>query len=226
MHLNKFIDNKNANVNIIIVKKFLLFIFVIFLPLLASLIITHEVLAQSSDTIRTAVGSVAPEEIGNDGLGSGEFELPFRCNLDYRTTTYGSPPGDDPHSAFSLDVNRGDGYADYGDPVFASADGKVVDFLDRGTVVIKHDGGYYTSYTHMQKIIANMGQEVKLGDKIGEFGDVGAPGQSHLHINHYKGGYSLSNRIQICFKRYGCDRNSVNPGRNGIVPKYYNQGCS
>lgn len=203
--------------------KIIIFLSILFFFTVLIYQIPH-VLAQSSDTVETTVGEVSTGT-GNDGLGPGEFELPFRCALDYRTTTYGSPPGDDPHSAYSLDINRGNRYDDYGDPVFASADGRVVDFLDRGTVVIRHEGDYYTSYTHMQHINVRRGQEIKVGDKIAEIGDVGAPGQSHLHVNHYKNGYSLSDRIQVCYRRYGCDRNSVNPGRNGIAPKYYSLGC-
>lgn len=143
---------------------------------------------------------------GEDGLGPGEFIPPFKCGLKYWSWTY---PG---HSKYSIDINRGNGDDDRGDPVLASADGTVHDvYLPKGAVVIRHEGKYYTSYFHMQNIIVTQGQSVKLGQKIGEISDTGSPGQYHLHVNHSKNGspYIDSNRIQVCYKGFGCNQASV-----------------
>lgn len=127
---------------------------------------------------------------GSGGGPPGVFKNPFKCGLSYWGWTYPT------HSAYSVDFNRGSGYDDYGDPVRASADGKVDYVLySHGQVQINHAGGYQTIYAHMKNINVKKGDMVVLGQKIGEIGDVGAPGQSHLHYNQARNGV----RIKVAF---------------------------
>ncbi|MGL5631615.1 MAG: peptidoglycan DD-metalloendopeptidase family protein [Azovibrio sp.] len=62
-----------------------------------------------------------------------------------------------------------------GDPVLASADGKVV-YSGSGLrgygqlVIIKHDATFLSAYAHNQKILVKEGQSVKRGQKIAEMG--------------------------------------------------------
>jgi murein DD-endopeptidase MepM/ murein hydrolase activator NlpD len=220
-------------------KKYL-FIILLSLALLTMLISPSNARAQAGQIWETIVGN--PLDTGNrnedtgregggggeDGLGPGEFQIAWRCWLDYRSSTYGPPEYSRPHSAWSIDVNRGSGETDRGDPILASADGTVVDWeWTHGTLTIRHEGGYYTSYTHMQNRIAKIGDRVTLGQKIGEIGNTYPDGyiSPHVHINHSRNGWSEDNRIQVCYVRYGCDRNSVRIGRSGIPEKGYNKGC-
>lgn len=182
--------------------------------------------AQSRDRLEILVGTVAPQEFGNDNLGPGEFEVPFKCNLNYWSWTYSG------HSAYSVDINRGGGSDDRGDAVLASADGKIYDVLrSHGQVAIEHEGKYFTQYVHMQNIIVNEGQIVKLGQKIGEIGDTGSPDAYHLHVNHSKGPPNvyvngiLVNRIKVCYKRYGCNPVSLPVNDRIRYGTDYNKGC-
>lgn len=87
-----------------------------------------------------------------------------------------------------------------GTPILAAANGRVVSAgygLYYGTndpndpyglaVTIRHDFGYqgqrlYTVYAHMDKVLAEIGQEVKTGDVIGEVGTTGLTTGPHLHF--------------------------------------------
>lgn len=149
------------------------------------LLAANDVFAQNQSVLKFRSGT-------GTGGQPGVFMPPFRCGLTYWGWTY---PG---HSAYSVDFNRGSGYDDYGDPVLASANGTVGYVLrSHGEVQISHAGGYETVYVHMQKITVGVGDTVQLGQKIGEIGDAGAPGQSHLHVNHLRNGV----RIQVAYNK-------------------------
>ncbi len=63
-----------------------------------------------------------------------------------------------------------------GDPILASADGKVV-YSGSGLrgygqlVIVKHDATFLSAYAHNQKILVQEGQSVKRGQKIAEMGN-------------------------------------------------------
>lgn len=73
-----------------------------------------------------------------------------------------------------------------GDPVFASASGKVV-YGGSGLrgygqmVIVKHSAMYLTAYAHNSKILVKEGQQVSQGQKIAEMGDSDA-NQVMLHF--------------------------------------------
>ncbi|HEX9837812.1 MAG TPA: M23 family metallopeptidase [Anaerolineales bacterium] len=106
------------------------------------------------------------------------------------TYRYGSTANGtrDPHHGVEL-VNE------YGTPVYAAADGKVI-FAGPdeeavyspwanyygNLVVIKHADGLFTLYAHLSKINIQVNQEVLAGDKIGEVGSTGVAIGSHLHF--------------------------------------------
>lgn len=75
-----------------------------------------------------------------------------------------------------------------GDPVLASADGKVV-YSGSGLrgygqlVIIKHDATFLSAYAHNQKILVKEGQSVKRGQKIAEMGSSDSDGvKLHFEI--------------------------------------------
>lgn len=54
-------------------------------------------------------------------------------------------------------------------------------------VKIKHKGGYYTLYAHMDSVSVKYGQTVKKGQTIGYMGNTGNSYGSHLHFEVWKG---------------------------------------
>jgi hypothetical protein len=87
-----------------------------------------------------------------------------------------------------------------GTPVYAAADGEVI-FAGSdeeaiyspwrnyygNLVVVQHIDGLFTLYAHLSKIDLQAGQEVLVGDKIGEVGKTGVAIGSHLHFEVRRG---------------------------------------
>lgn len=81
-----------------------------------------------------------------------------------------------------LDIN-----GDFGDPIWAVADGVVeASYCTRWDygchVIIDHGGGKKTLYGHAQKLLVKAGQAVKKGQLIMEEGSTGRSTGSHLHF--------------------------------------------
>jgi len=147
-----------------------------------------QVNAQVGQIWETIIGQPRDDAPGDDGLTPGVFRPPFKCGLTYAGSTYPA------HSDYSVDFNRG--VVDLGDPIRASANGRVsYIYLPNGQVHITHAGGYETVYAHMQKIQVRTGDTVRLGEQIGEIGNVGQSTGPHLHVNHLKNG----NRIKVSY---------------------------
>lgn len=77
-------------------------------------------------------------------------------------------------------------------PVFAPADGVVVDSGEltvRGFfTVIDHGWGVYTGYWHQSSILVNPGDTVVTGQQIGAVGNTGLSTAAHLHWEMWVGG--------------------------------------
>jgi len=73
----------------------------------------------------------------------------------------------------------------FADPIYASADGEVVETDWVGNygrlVVLRHNFGYETRYAHLSRILCYKGQRVKRGQKIGLMGETGRATCVHLH---------------------------------------------
>jgi lipoprotein NlpD len=82
--------------------------------------------------------------------------------------------------AFDGNRNKGIGIAgEFGDPITASADGRVVYVGDElqgygNIIIVKHNDTYLTAYAHASKIVVKENEVVRQGQKIAEFGDSGA----------------------------------------------------
>lgn len=83
-----------------------------------------------------------------------------------------------------------------GTPIVASMSGKVitsgVSRVYGNYVIIDHGNNYQTLYAHMSKIIAQKGQWVSQGTRIGLVGSTGYSTGPHLHFTVYKNGKMIN----------------------------------
>lgn len=109
-------------------------------------------------------------------------------------------------SAFgTLRSINGSGYDSYhagndfaapvGTPIYAPADGVVVDtgFLSiRGySTILDHGMGVYSGYWHQASILVHPGDRVTAGQQIGTVGNTGSSTASHLHWEMWVGGVPI-----------------------------------
>lgn len=68
--------------------------------------------------------------------------------------------------------------------IVAAADGQVVYVgeFEGTSVIIKHNQGYFTTYSHLRDTTVAVGQKVKSGDLIGHLGNTGGTPNPHLHF--------------------------------------------
>jgi murein DD-endopeptidase MepM/ murein hydrolase activator NlpD len=90
--------------------------------------------------------------------------------------------------------------ADKGDPVYATADGKVVNASAAGNygnlVILDHGYGLETRYGHLSAFKVKQGVTVKRGDLLGLVGSTGRATSSHLHYEVRANGRIL-NPLQL-----------------------------
>lgn len=87
--------------------------------------------------------------------------------------------------------------ASIGTPIYATADGKVIEvsvkFSGYGKMVeIDHGFGYRTRYAHMHEFAVRNGQSVKRGDLIGYVGNTGLSTAPHLHYEVLMNGSQIN----------------------------------
>ncbi len=79
-----------------------------------------------------------------------------------------------------------------GSPVYAADNGVVITSeMHRSNgnyIVINHNNGFYTTYSHMSKLIAPVGATVAKGQIIGLVGSTGRSTGPHLHFELWQGG--------------------------------------
>jgi murein DD-endopeptidase MepM/ murein hydrolase activator NlpD len=90
--------------------------------------------------------------------------------------------------------------ADRGDPVYSTADGKIVNASAAGNygnlVIVDHGYGIETRYGHLSAFKVKVGQVVKRGDLVGLVGATGRATGSHLHYEVRANGRIL-NPLQL-----------------------------
>ena len=124
------------------------------------------------------------------------FRVPFPCGDRRQGATY-EGHGGGPGNAFALDFNRGSGNADEGDPVVASAAGRVrlVTRKDGALiVVIRHNAVWSTDYRHLSEFSVPDGTRVARGQQIGLVGRTGTD-FAHLHYEQQRHGRAVPIRF-------------------------------
>src|SRR5262249_44412688 len=117
---------------------------------------------------------------GTEAVAAPAFQAPFPCGQvwDGQTRSDHSPPN-------AVDFNRAN---DDGDPVAASASGRVSRVADEGSVSygkwieVDHGGGYTTRYAHLSVQRVTVGDLVSPGQLIGNVGSTGGSTGPHLHF--------------------------------------------
>jgi murein DD-endopeptidase MepM/ murein hydrolase activator NlpD len=86
--------------------------------------------------------------------------------------------------------------AGYGTPILAATDGRVAAAGWAGgygnQVRIAHAGGLVTSYSHMSRIVARPGSQIRQGQVIGYVGSTGLSTGPHLHYELLKDGVPIN----------------------------------
>lgn len=103
----------------------------------------------------------------------------------------------DPFTHQGGDVHLGlDISADRGQPVYATADGKVSSVGRNGEygnlVVVDHDYGLETRYAHLSAFETTEGSTVKRGDVVGYVGSTGRATSAHLHYEVWFNGRPIN----------------------------------
>lgn len=86
--------------------------------------------------------------------------------------------------------------ASIGTSVYSSRDGVISDTGVLGNyglyIIIKHDGGYETIYSHLKKVNIRVNDKVTSGQQIAESGNTGISTGPHLHFEIRKNGIPLN----------------------------------
>lgn len=105
------------------------------------------------------------------------------------TTLVGEPWMNPPGCYFHTGIDVG---MATGTPIYAAANGVVVYTGWRGgygnSTIVRHGGGYTTTYNHQSSIVVSPGQSVQQGEVIGYVGSTGFSTGPHLHFEILSGG--------------------------------------
>jgi hypothetical protein len=141
------------------------------------------------------------------------FQLPFPCGQVWAgQTRYNHSPRP------SVDFNRA---YDHGDPVLASAAGRVTRVGNTGNtsygrwIEISHGNGYTTRYAHLASQTVSVGQQVRQGKKIGTVGNTGGSTGPHLHYEQRHNGSAIRARFNGSGAYYYGTRNYKSKNKCG-----------
>jgi len=136
--------------------------------------------------------------IGIDSINVAGDDTPFSWPVKkFRITSYYGPRS---HPIFRFsDFHKGiDLDNEFGTPIYAAGDGKVIkagwhNKRLGNAVIIEHKNGYKTYYGHMtRRHMIREGVEIKRGQMIGRMGSSGSSTGSHLHFAIYRNNKSIN----------------------------------
>ena len=140
-------------------------------------------LASGAVEQQQALAAATPINLPTDGSVSGRYG--------YRTDPFSGKRAFHP----AVDISTG-----YGEPVYATADGRVESAERNGAygnlVEIDHGFGLVTRYGHLQKFATSAGAAVHRGDVIGYAGRTGRATGTHVHYEVWVNGRAM-NPLQL-----------------------------
>ena len=111
------------------------------------------------------------------------------------TSTFGHR--ENPFGGSAVETHKGlDIKGPLGAPVKAMAKGKVEFAGLRGgfgnCIMLKHGNGFETLYGHLSKILVSVGQQIDIGQQIGNIGSTGRSTGPHLHYEVHLNGQQIN----------------------------------
>ncbi|HEV8084899.1 MAG TPA: M23 family metallopeptidase [Chitinophagaceae bacterium] len=162
--------------------------------------------------IQTASKEPQGGEVENDVLSTDEitdfydsYLNRIMYNISY--TPLGAPyPGnitsnfghrENPFGGSNVETHKGlDIKGPMGAPVKAMAKGEVSFAGLRGgfgnCIILKHGNGFETLYGHLSKILVSSGQQIEIGQQIGNIGSTGRSTGPHLHYEVHRNGQKIN----------------------------------
>ncbi|WP_051271381.1 M23 family metallopeptidase [Shimazuella kribbensis] len=149
------------------------------------------------------------------------FQMPFPCDQTWNGETRKKH-----NPKLAIDFTRKNGH---GDPVVASASGKIKKIGDLGNksfgkfVYIDHGNGWETRHAHLSKITVKKGQLIEIGQQIGNVGNSGNSTASHLHYEQKHNGevqpiyFGSSKAYYYGKKEYKSNNNCTKKQHTGTV---------
>ena len=118
--------------------------------------------------------------------------LPYNGSITSRFGTRENPfDGSGTETHKGLDIR-----APFGAPVKAMAKGEVEFAGPRGgfgnCIMLKHGNGFETLYGHLSKILVTVGQQISIGQQIGNVGSTGRSTGPHLHYEIHRNGDKIN----------------------------------
>lgn len=154
------------------------------------------------------------------------FEMPYPCGATRQGATYNGHG----NGNYPLDFNRGSGNDDLGDPVRASAGGRVQRYVRSDgakIVVIHHNSEWATDYRHLSRFRVRDGAWVRQGQLIGHVGKTGTS-YAHLHYEQQRktGGDRVAQHIRFRGKPLNPPYYNRDTDGGGNGPDYTSRNCT
>lgn len=104
---------------------------------------------------------------------------------------------ENPFGGSNVETHKGlDIKGPMGAPVKAMAKGEVAFAGQRGgfgnCIILKHGNGFETLYGHLSKILVSSGQQIEIGQQIGNIGSTGRSTGPHLHYEVHRNGEKIN----------------------------------
>ncbi len=104
---------------------------------------------------------------------------------------------ENPFGGSNVETHKGlDIKGPMGAPVKAMAKGEVAFAGTRGgfgnCIILKHGNGFETLYGHLSKILVSSGQQIEIGQQIGNIGSTGRSTGPHLHYEVHRNGQKIN----------------------------------
>jgi murein DD-endopeptidase MepM/ murein hydrolase activator NlpD len=142
-----------------------------------------------------AMGGVMPAPAAGlpaadmSSMGSGDYGWPLRGRI---LSEYGQKPGGTANDGLNIAASQGTA-------VYASKDGTVAyagnELRSFGNMVlVRHTGGYFTVYAHLDQINVSKGQTITKGQPVGTVGQSGGVSEPQLHFEVRQGSNPLDPR--------------------------------